>query len=211
MSPNPTMPITPDAGEPQAGGQAVPVWLLVSILVLVYWGLLYFDQNGGWFSQQVYTPYRSFEEVYGMWPRSGDDGPFFKGKDLFSKNCAVCHMENGVGNPANGCTPLIKSEWVAAEGPNRLIRLVSNGGIGPIEVGGKVYEGQGMLAVGNGLPGDEKEKSESIAAILFYVRKNFAGISKPITPEQVMRVRDPIKTRATQWTPAELKMTSDTD
>jgi hypothetical protein len=68
-----------------------------------------------------------------------------------------------------------------------------------------------MLPVGNSLPGDEKEKSEQVAAILTYVRQNFASISKPITPEEVARVREQIKTRTTQWSPAELKAIPDKD
>ena len=204
------MPIPPEAAEPQAGSQAVPVWLLVSILVLVYWGLVYFDQNGGWFSRQVYGPYHSVEEVGGWWPP--DEGGAFlaKGQLLFKNNCAICHMETGVGNPVNGCPPLVGSEWVKAAGPNRLIRLASVGASGPIEVGGKPYNGT-MLPVGNQLPGDEKEKSESVAAILSYVRKTFGNIPTPIKPEQAASVREKIKDRMTPYTAEELKGTSETE
>src|ERR1043166_3428504 len=211
MTQTPSASVPADVAEPKTGSQPVPIWMFVGMLVLFYWGMIYFDQNGGWFSTQVYAPYHSVPEVDAWWPKNADDAIFIKGKALFSMNCAVCHMENGVGNPANGCPPLIKCEWVAAEGPNRLVRLISNGGIGPIDVNGKTYDGQGMLPVGNSLPGDEKEKCEQIAAIISYIRKNFADISKPITPEQVARVREQTKTRATQWSPAELKAVSDKD
>jgi hypothetical protein len=119
-------------------------------------------------------------------------------------------METGVGNPANGCPPLIASEWVAAAGPNRLIRLVSKGGTGPIEVGGKPYNGT-MLPIGDQLPGDEAQKCESIAAILSYVRKNFGNISKPVTAEEVARVRESIKGHSASYSSAELKATSETE
>jgi mono/diheme cytochrome c family protein len=210
MNPAPTMPSTPEAAEPKAGLQAVPIWLLVSVLVMIYWGMVYFDQNGGWFSQQVYAPYNSVEEVGGWWPTDEGGAVLAKGQLLFKNNCAVCHMETGVGNPANGCPPLIASEWVAAEGPNRLIRLVSKGGGGPIEVGGKSYTGT-MLPIGDQLPGDEKEKSESIAAILTYVRKNFGKVSKPVTPEEVAHVREGIKGHSAPYTSAELLTTSPTE
>src|ERR1041385_154573 len=141
MTPTPSVSF-PDVAEPKAGLQAIPVWMFVGTLVLLYWGMIYFDQNGGWFSTQVYAPYHSEQEVAAMWPTSDEDAPFNRGRLLFSQvGCAACHMENGVGNPANGCPPLVGSEWVAAKGPNRIVRLVSKGGGGPIEVAGKQYNG----------------------------------------------------------------------
>jgi mono/diheme cytochrome c family protein len=196
----------PEAAEPRVGRQAVPVWLLVGMLLLLYWGMVYFDANGGWFSTQVFGPYHSVEEVDAWWPKGGDEAILAKGRALFSLNCAVCHMENGVGNPANGCPPLINSEWVKAEGPNRLIRLISKGSMGSIDVAGKTYNGT-MLAVGDGLPGDENQKCEQIAAIISYIRKNFGGISQVVTAEQVAKVREQIKARTTSWSPQELLAT----
>src|SRR5580765_233225 len=165
MTPTPSVSVPADAAEPKAGFEPIPIWIFVGMLVLFYWGMIYFDQNGGWFSTQVYAPYHSVPEVAAMWPPPPGGESFIKGQKLFSLNCAVCHMENGVGNPANGCPPLIKSEWVAAEGPNRLIRLISKGSTGSIDVAGKPYNGT-MLPVGDGLPGDEAAKCEQIAAII---------------------------------------------
>jgi mono/diheme cytochrome c family protein len=204
------MPSTPEAAEPKAGLQAVPIWLLVSVLVMAYWGMVYFDQNGGWFSQQVYAPYNSVEEVDLWWPKGGDDDWIAKGRSLFSQNCAVCHMETGVGNPANGCPPLIGSEWVKTAGPNRLMRLVSKGSGGPIEVGGKSYNGT-MLPIGDQLPGDEQKKCESIAQILSYIRKNFGNVSGVVKTEQVLLVREKIKGHTAPYTAAELLTTSETE
>lgn len=203
MTNEPSTTPAPEQAEPRVGRQGVPVWLLVGMLILFYWGMVYFDANGGWFNTQVYGPYHSVEEVDAWWPKGGDDAIFDRGRILFSPNCAICHMENGVGNPGNGCPPLINSEWVKAEGPNRLIRLISKGSMGPIEVNGKSYNGT-MLPVGDGLPGDEQAKCEQIAAIISYIRKNFGGISQIVTPEQVAKVREQIKGRTTSWSPQEL-------
>src|SRR5206468_2091155 len=46
------VPTLSDAAEPLAAWRAVPVWLLILLLLLLYWGMLYFDQHGGWFSQE---------------------------------------------------------------------------------------------------------------------------------------------------------------
>ena len=147
-----------------------------------------------------------------MWPPKGDlDILLARGKEVFHVNCAVCHMDNGVGNPANGCPPLVGSEWVTSPGPGRMIRIESKGLIGPIEVGGKPYGtgGQSMLPVGDQLQGDEKQKAYDIAAIVTYVRKTFGNIQTPVQPAQVVAqvaaVRAQIKDRNTPFTADELK------
>ena len=182
----------------------MPIWLFMLLLLLLYWGMVYFDQRSAWFNEQVYGPYRSIEQLAAFQPVSGDSDILLRGKQLFSMNCAVCHMETGTGNPANNCPPLVGSEWITAPKPDRVIRLVSFGGIGPIEVGGKVWDGGTMLAIGNQLPGDEKEKSEKIAAIISYIRKTFGNNASLVTPEQVQAVREQIKDHSGYFTAKDL-------
>jgi len=172
---------------------------------LLYWGMVYFDQHSGWFDQHVYAPYHSFEELTAYQPVNDAAGVLIKGKQLFHDNCAVCHMDTGIGNPANGCPPLIGSDWISAKGPGRLIRLVSKGAQGEIEVSGKTFPGGAMLAIGDAMPGDETQKSENIAAILSYIRDSFGNKASPVTPEKVKAVRAEIKDRTTNYTPQELK------
>ena len=190
---------------PPAGGKPVPVWMFILLFALLYWGMVYFDQHSGWFDQHVYAPYHSFEEVTAYQPVNDAAGVLMKGKQLFHDNCAVCHMDTGVGNPANGCPPLIGSDWISAKGPGRLIRLVSKGAQGEIEVSGKTFPGGAMLAIGDQMPGDETQKSENIAAILSYIRDNFGNKASPVTPDKVKAVRAEIKDRTTNYTPQELK------
>jgi len=197
--------ISPAPAEPQAGHAPVPVWLFTLFFLLFYWGAVYFDQHSGWFDEHVYVPYRSVEQVIAMQPVSGEADFILRGKQLFKDNCAVCHMETGLGNPGNNCPNLVGSEWVSAPGPGRLIRLISRGATGPIEVSGKVWSGGTMLAIGDQLPGDEKEKAEKIAAIISYIRKAFGNNASAVTPEHVGKVRDAIKDRAGYYSPEELK------
>ena len=56
--PQPSLPIAAEA-EPQAGRTAVPVWLIVLLFLILYWGMVYFDSNAGWFSEQVYADRKS--------------------------------------------------------------------------------------------------------------------------------------------------------
>src|SRR5690349_16775564 len=124
MSAELTQPAS-DAAEPKTGTGSVPVWLLVLALLMLYWAMVHFVEHGAWFNEQVYTPYRSFDQLAAIQPVSGEADFIQKGKKLYGLNCAVCHMEGGTGNPGNGCPNLMGSEWVTAAGPGRIIRIVS--------------------------------------------------------------------------------------
>ena len=210
-APAPATTIPADLPEPRATRRPVPIWLFILLFLLLYWAMVYFDQRSGWFDQSVYLPFRSLDQlVVYQPPKGGDAEVLLLGKKLFSANCAVCHMETGIGNPANGCPPLDGSEWVSAPGPGRIIRIVSKGAQGPIEVKGQVYSTGTMLAIGDALPGDEKQKDESIAAILTYIRKTFGKNASLVTPEQVAKVRTEIKDHSGYFSPEELKAAPET-
>lgn len=191
--------------EPTVAMTAMPVWPVSLMLALLFLGAWYFDLYGGWFEAKVYAPYASVAELQRFQPNSDPNASFIaQGKKLFSDNCAVCHMETGVGNPGNGCPPLVDSEWVKHPTPDRMIMLMSKGLAGPITVNSKVYGSGVMLAVGDSLPGDEKEKAAKIAAIASYVRKQFGGVSVVVKPAQAEAVRLNIKDHGANFTADEL-------
>jgi mono/diheme cytochrome c family protein len=204
MSAELSQPIA-DASQSKEGSRPVPVWLFVLLFLFLYWAMVYFDQRGAWFNEEVYAPYHSFEQVAAFQPVSGPQEFIQKGKVLYALNCAVCHMEGGTGNPANGCPNLAGSEWVSASGPGRIIRIVSKGATGPIEVNGKAWSSGTMLAIGDQMPGDEKQKAENIAAIVSYIRHTFGNKASLVTPEEVAAVRQEIKSKTTYYSPEELK------
>jgi len=206
VEPKETTPEAPSTPEPTASTEPVPVWLMVMLYLLLFWGMLYFDRRSGWFDPHVYAPYRSPEELARIQPPQDDAADFlFEGQKLFHENCAVCHMDNGAGNPANGCPPLAGSEWVAAPGAGRLVRIISKGLAGPVEVRGRIYDTGTMGAIGDQMPGDEKQKTENIAAIISYIRKNFGGGAAPVRPDEVGAIRAQIANRKASYTPDELK------
>lgn len=196
---------TTTEAEPTADMSPMPVWLLGLMFTLLFLGAWYFDLYGGWFEPKVYAPYASVADVQRFQPKKGGIADTLaRGRKLYADNCAVCHMETGVGNTANGCPPLVDSEWVKSPSPTRMIMLISKGLSGPITVNGKVWNTGVMLAVGDSLMGDEKEKSEKIAAITTYVRFQFGKIAVETKSAQVLTVREGIKDRTANYTEAEL-------
>src|SRR5438105_14934889 len=112
MSPETTelTPMISDALEPRARRTSVPIWLIILLLVLFYWGMVYFDLHGAWFDPQVYTPYRSIAELEKYQPRR--EGPDLqKGRAVFELICGACHMNDG-GGKKDQAPPLAGSEWV---------------------------------------------------------------------------------------------------
>ncbi len=191
--------------EPTVTMTVMPVWLVALMVTLLFLSAWYFDLYGGWFEPKVFAPYRSVADVQRFQPKTGGIAETVaRGKKLYADNCAVCHMETGVGNPANGCPPLVDSEWVKSPTATRMIMLISKGLSGPITVNGKVWNTGVMLAVGDSLPGSEAEKAEKIAAIATYVRFQFGQIAVETRPAQVEAIRESIKDRTSNFTVEDL-------
>lgn len=191
MSPEPqrSLPITAEA-EPQAGRIAVPVWLIVLLFLLLYWGMVYFDQHSGWFDAQVYTPYRSGAELALYQPPAG--GPdLFRGKAVYENICGLCHNNDGAGRPGQA-PPFVGSEW-ALGNPNRVIRIPLAGLAGPIQVNGQPWN-LAMPAMGATLSDDD------LAAVLTYIRQSWGNKASAITPEQVKAVKAEVGNRTQPWT-----------
>src|SRR5262245_34718205 len=143
--------MTSTLAEPRTTARPLPVWPVL-MLIVALWGLMMYcyQHRGCWFDPRVYTPYNSFTELASMWPMDRQRADLVQGQLLCHQQCAICHQDSGLGNPLNGCPPLVGSEWVTAQGPNRIIRIVSKGLTGPIEVKGQVWNsGNSMLAVGD--------------------------------------------------------------
>ena len=65
------------------------------------------------------------------------------------------------------------------------------------EVRGQVLNsGFTMIPIGYQMAGGELEKANNLAALLCYVRKAFGSNSVPVKPQQVLAIRQQIKSRA---------------
>jgi mono/diheme cytochrome c family protein len=183
--------------EPTSTLAVVPVWLIVLMLVLVYWGAVYFDKHGGWFNRKVYGPYTSMEDAERFYPlpRSGPD--LRRGRALFESNCALCHNPDGMGKP-NQAPPLAGSEWVTTEGVNRVIRIPLVGLNGPLEVKGQQWN---LSMAGMGAAYSDAD----LAAVLCYIRTSWGNKASPVTAEQVKKVKADLAGRSQPYTAQELK------
>jgi len=182
--------------EPRAGSASVPIWMVVTVLLLVFGGGLYFDTYGGRFNQQVYAPYHNLEQLQLFQPASGADRALARGKVVYEQVCALCHGADGNGKPGQA-PPFVGSEWVVTDNIGRLIRIPLQGLNGPITVKGETWS-LAMPAMGAALPDDD------LAAVLTYMRRAWGNKASEIAPEQVKAVRDATAGRTQPWTAAEL-------
>jgi mono/diheme cytochrome c family protein len=195
----------PDGNEPKALFATGPIVLIfVLFFGIFYWGAIYVDEYGGGFNPHVYSPYASIKDVEKLQPKKSGNELAEKGKQIYASTCAVCHQENGMGSAANGCPPLAGSEWVNGT-PARLVRIISKGLTGPIEVKGQPYGTGTMPNIGDSLQGDEKQKAESIAAIASYIRSQWGNKAPAVKPADAAKIRDEIKDKASSFTAPELE------
>ena len=199
-------PIDPNAEmseerEPIAGFATVPIWLIVLLGVLGYWGQLHLDKFGGEFDPRVYGPFASLKEVQKANPDVGVD-MVAKGREIYSTSCAPCHQFSGQGLPGQ-FPPLSGSEWVVGDHPGRIIRIVLDGLQGPIEVKGQQFNN--VMVPWRPRPPDVPGlKDDEIAAVLTFVRQEWGNKAPPVKPEDVKAIREKTKERTQQWTANEL-------
>ncbi|HLX71882.1 MAG TPA: cytochrome c [Verrucomicrobiae bacterium] len=187
---------------------AVPVWLIIVLFLLLYWGAVYFDEHGGWFEPQVYTPYASAEQVKAF-QVSGGPNPFDDGFKIYNRpTCSQCHQPNGLGQPGQ-FPPLAGSDLVNEKDPGRVIRIVLQGIQGPgLVINGKPFNtGSAMV------PWASVLNDEEIANVLTYVRgnKEWGNNAPAVTPDQVHAIRAKVAAHPLPFSPDEIMQISPSD
>jgi mono/diheme cytochrome c family protein len=170
-----------DESEPTSVRSAAPMWIIVVTLILVFVGGYYFDQHSGWFNKQIYSPYKSGEQLEAFQPKSGEAAALARGKVVYESVCGICHGSDGNGKPGQA-PALAGSEWVIAKGFNRLAHLPLAGVTGAIKVKGQDW-GMSMAAMGAALPDDD------VAAVLTYIRSAWGNKASAVTGDDIKKVR----------------------
>lgn len=191
-------PVEEVGTEPKANRAPVPVFFLVVLVALLFWGDMYLVNHGGELDARIYAPYQSVSELASYQPKGEEDVLKIQGQRVYGLYCAACHQADGNGSPSTFVPPLAGSDWVAPKDPARIIRIVLNGLQGPITVSGKQF-GQGVM-----LPWRDALGDQDIAGVLTYVRNSWGNKAPAVNPEQVKAIREETKTRAGNFSPDEL-------
>ena len=171
----------PATGEPVAMQSTTPMWIILTTLILLFIGGVYFDRHSGWFDVKVYSPYSSAENLEAYQPKSSEGAFIARGKKTYEAVCGTCHGPDGLGKP-DQAPPLAGSEWVTSKGINRLIHIPLVGIAGPISVAGKDWN-MNMAAMGAALP------DEDLAAVLSYIRSSWGNKASSIESDDIKKVR----------------------
>lgn len=162
-------------------GPTVPVWIFAFTLLLLFGALVYFDFYSGWFDSQVYSPFKTSDQLEAYQPKSGAAAMMAEGKRTFDSICAACHGEDGLGK-AGQAPPLAGSEWVNAAGFKRIVEIPQLGLQGQVQVEGQSWNLQ-MAPMGAAL------SDADLAAVLTYIRGSWGNKGGPVTPSDVKAVR----------------------
>jgi mono/diheme cytochrome c family protein len=118
-----------------------------------------------------------------------------KGKTIYSTICVACHQPTGQGM-AGLAPPLVDSEWVLGD-PDKIIRIVTQGLSGPIDVKGTKWQLE--------MPGLPIFDDEQVAGILTYIRREWEHTGSAVSPSFVTNIRSAIKDHTKPWSSDELR------
>ena len=186
-----------EKSEPREGREPTPLWLIALFGMLLFWGGLYVQRYSGNYEAL------EFDERAGIGagPRAPDAAapvdPLVLGRRVYINNCQVCHQGDGEGLTGQ-YPPLAQSEWVLANNPERLIRILLDGMSGPVRVRGEQYN--------NVMPAwHDVLDDRQTAASLTFIRQEWGNQADVVTVDQVQTLREATQARRGRaWTEAEL-------
>jgi mono/diheme cytochrome c family protein len=139
------------------------------------------------------------EEVFLLTDAHRDQ--FKLGETHYQRICLGCHQIHGNGQQYVA-PPLAGSEWVLGS-ETRLVAILMDGLMGPVEVLGKTYTVPEVQPMMPGLRANPDFTDEQLAAIATYVRNAWGNGAPPVPTETVAGYRNSVAPRA-PWTPEEL-------
>lgn len=125
-------------------------------------------------------PQRDAEPPPASQERLVDPGVMELGREVYARQCAMCHGDEGKGAPP-GLPPLAGNQSITMASPVNSIRMVLNGGYAPgTRKNPRPY---GMPPFNHVL--DDQEA----AAVVTYIRVAWGNAGTPVQPEQVNTLR----------------------
>lgn len=179
-------------------------FLLAGSASLLLWAGLYVGKYGGRFEGDEFdeSPHGRPAKVVAA-PADPNAKIFQLGARVY-QNCAACHQADGNGDPGKNIPPLVGSDWVLADSPNRIIRIVLNGLKDPVKVKDTMWTGNAMNPWRKNTDNPAGLSNEDVAAVLSYVRNTWGNKAGIVTPEQVAAIATETEKRSDQWTADEL-------
>lgn len=134
----------------------------------------------------------------------GLEAQLAEGQKTYMMVCFACHQPTGQGLP-NMFPPLAGSDWVLAPKPDRIIRNVLHGMMGPLTINGKAFTSPAPMMP----PQGAMLSNEQVANVLTYIRNAWGNKASTVTADQVQAIREAEKARTAMWTEAELLKIAD--
>lgn len=186
--------------EPATGTGGLPIFVFILLGIGIYFSMVYLDNHAGGFNAIVPRGFSSSNELTQLIPFDPAREGILKGQRVYSQTCFACHQPTGQGTPGM-FPPLDGSEWVTAQDPSRLIRIILDGITGPITVKGQQWPGTTVMPGFRGTgPTDE-----DIANVATYVRNSWSNKAAPVKPEMVKAIREETSAHAGRsWTADDL-------
>ena len=189
----------------ERGSGLIETVVLLGSAALLAWGGLYVGSYSGRFDGSEFSEIPHGQPAKQVAVSADPNAAVLKaGLAAYNKSCVGCHQADGNGNPSLNIPPLTGSDWVLAEAPNRIVRIVLHGLGGPVKVKDTVWSGGLMNPWLKTADNTSGLTPEEIAATLSYVRNSWRNKASLVTPEQVYAVMKETDKRSDPWTAEEL-------
>ena len=164
--PDAPRPREPDeAFEPYEEFRRIPLPVYWIAIALAIWGAVTLWDNAQAVSVGREERAEQIEDIPALALNSG--------AQVFEARCSTCHQPNAVG-VRSAIPPLAGSRFVAAD-PAVIVQILLHGIDGPIDVGGKVFDGH--------MPSFASVLSDAqLARVATHVRQTWGGDDQEITP-----------------------------
>lgn len=190
--------------EPKEGFEPLNLWMVVMIAALLFFAGSYLTRYSGGFKADHFdeSHINDPSELPNLVAAPPDPAQAQKalGAKVFRENCAICHNDAGEGKP--GIAPqLAASDWISTNGIARVVRLILDGGSGPITVSGIEFNVPAAAMVGF----RPTLNDEQIAAVMTYLRASWGNSGDPVKAAEVAAIRAATADRAGKgWLSSEL-------